>query len=70
MSSKFVFTNNKAEPFKKATVKELIEKYTIMVDDYQNTMKQYIQGTAEYENLRVQSEIYEAILSDLIRLRI
>lgn len=68
--SKYIFTNSKAEPFVKVTVQELIEKYTILVDDYRSTMKPYVPGTAEYENLRVQAEIYEMFLQDLRRIRI
>ena len=68
--SKYIFTNSKAEPFVKVTIHELIEKYTILVDDYHSTMKPYIPGTAEYENLKVQAEIYEMILKDLRRVRI
>lgn len=70
MTNKYVYTNNKPEAFKKVTVKELIEKYTILVNDYRSTMKPYIPGTAEYENLRVQAEVFEMILQDLKSLRI
>lgn len=67
--SKYIFTNNKPQPYQTTTVKELIEKYKILVQDYRDTMKPYLPGTAEYENLRVQAEIFEMVLFDLQRLR-
>ena len=69
MSRIHIWTNNKPKQVVTTTVKELIGKYTILVDDYRSTMESYIKGTPEYENLRVQAEIFEMILDDLKRLR-
>lgn len=67
---KYIYTNPKPDNFQKVTVHDLIHKYEVLVEDYKSTMKQYIKGKPEYENLRVQCEIYEMILSDLKRIRI
>lgn len=66
----YIWTNNKEEPFTKTTIKELINKYSILVEEYHSTLKLYLVGSAEHENLKVHLDIYEIILSDLKRLRI
>lgn len=68
--SRYVWTNNRAQEVKTVTVKELIEKYTVLVEDYKDTIKLYREGTAEHENLKVQLEMFKMILNDLKSIRI